>query len=534
MNLNLFRQYLTSQEFERKLSTRLERLQRAEMNPVERTSIMIEIMNDPIFFINTFAVVYEPRLSENPDLPMFLFPYQEEVVYKLLQAEERGEDLLIEKTRDMGITWVMLWYILWRWLTKDKFYALLGSRKEEEVDNKSPQSLFGKLRYGYYSLPQWIRPDKFHKSEHDVFMKLINPNKQSYIDGESANPNFGRGKRTSLVYCDELFFWRFARESWRSCIDTSPCRIGVSTAVPSTFARNLRNSMEEQHKLVTLNWDKHPFKDKEWYENEEKRRGSDALAIEGELNISYLADPEYAYYPDVQNCPVRKIEYNPSLPLYVGTDFGSQDKTAFSWWQRDVNNFYCIEAIERKNKKLSWFYPFLKKGYDFENAEEYDIINKFTQEHFKIKKSDYLKDELELIKKINTWNMPVMYCGEVAHKQKMIKSNTSIFQELGGIGIYLRINDNGFTHPVRRTSTKKLLTRAIFADGTGALDVYDALLNSHYPLARANSTGSEGNDKPVHDEWADLRSSVENFAVNIIVNKTGIKEFAYTKLYKHK
>jgi hypothetical protein len=531
MRVELFRQYLGSQEFERKLNSRIERLQQAELNPVERTSVYVDIQEDPITFINLFGLVYEPRLPESPDVPFFLFPYQEEVIYKMLEAEIKGQDLLIEKTRDMGVTWTLVWYYIWRWLTKDRWYGLMGSRKEEEVDNKSPQSLFGKVRYGIYSMPKWIRPPKFKKSEHDTFMKLVNPDRMSYIDGESANPNFGRGKRTSMIYLDELFFWKFARESWRSCIDTSPCRIGVSTPKSSSFARNLRESFEEQGRLMTLDWHKHPFKDEEWYKNETKRRQDDPLGVEAELNISYLSDPEYAYYPEILNCPLRELSYSEGMPLYLGLDFGAQDKTAISYWQRDTQNFFCLDAIERKNKKLSWFYPFLKQGIDFEKQDIYEFINKFTHEKFVIDKHDYLQAERDMIKKFNSWKPPVMYCGEVAHKQKMIKSNTTIQQELAGIGIPLRIRDDGFKHKVRREATKRMLTRSIFDKNTGALDVYDALANSHYPIGRMNATSDDALDKPVHDEWADLRASVENLAVNLVLNVGAIRDIVYRKYH---
>ena len=108
MNLNLLRENFKSPEFERKMLTRLERLQKAEINPVERVNLMMDCQEDPFYFIDTFGVVYEPRLSEMSDIPFFMFDYQKEVVMRILMAEEKGEDLLIEKTRDMGITWTLI------------------------------------------------------------------------------------------------------------------------------------------------------------------------------------------------------------------------------------------------------------------------------------------------------------------------------------------------------------------------------------------------------------------------------------------
>ena len=529
MDISLLRKYLDSQEFDRRINHRIERLQEAEANPVARFTIFQDCAEDVFTFIDLFGVVYEPRLPESPDIPLFLFPHQRKIIERLLKAEENGEDLFIEKTRDMMATWTVLWYMLWRWRFKNKWYGLVGSRKEEEVDDKTPQSLFGRLRYMLYALPIWMRPARFRKSEHDLHMKLINPEMTSYLDGESANPDFARGSRAAMIFLDELFFWRFARESWRSCTDASPCRIAVSTAKPSSFARHFSQSFGDQGRKLTLDWKEHPFKDEEWFKREETRRAVDPLSVLGELSISYEADPENAYYPETMLCDVRDLDYDPNKPLYVGCDFGSQDKTAFVYFQRDMEFFYVVDGIEKRQKPLCWYYPFLKHGYDFTTVESYELENKFTHEKFTLRKRDYLPVELELIKRFNTWKLPVMYCGESAHRQHMIKSNTSVHQELAGIGIFLRINDMAVSHSVRRASTKKMLTKTVFSSMYGGLDVYDALLNSHFVSGRDNSSSMENKDKPVHDEYADIRSAVENFAVNIVSEGAKIREFSYRR-----
>ncbi|MEM5784972.1 MAG: hypothetical protein QW469_00335 [Candidatus Aenigmatarchaeota archaeon] len=527
MNLNLFRKYLFSQNFEMKLNNRIERLQRAENNPVERASIYLECQDDVFTFIDLFGVVLEPRLPESPDVPFFLFDYQRELIYRILEAEEKGEDLLIEKTRDMGVTWTIIWYMIWRWLFKDRWYALIGSRKEEEVDNKTPQSLFGKIRYAYYSLPKWIRPAKFRKSDHDIHLKFINPDRMGMIEGESANPYFGRGKRASFLYMDELFFWKFVRESWRSSTDVSPCRIAVSTAYPTSFARALRESFANQNKLITLDWRSHPLKDEEWYQNELKRREVDPLSVESELEIKYTIDPTLAYYPEVQNCPIEDFDYNSDLPLYIGLDFAVRDNSAIVYVQRDKNFIYFLDVYQNNNKPLHFYYPFLKQGFDFTKQPTFEVVNKFTNEKFVLDRKNYSQSDIEFIARFNKWKSPVFYAGEVAHRQKMFKSNTSIAQELAGIGIYLRVNPNAITHPIRRNAVKKILPISKFSSKYNASEIYDALLFSHYP--KISDTTIEPKDKPVHDEYADIRAAVENFACNI--TSTGqIKEFVYKKI----
>ena len=96
----------------------------------------------------------------------------------------------------------------------------------------------------------------------------------------------------------------------------------------------------------------------------------------------------------------------------------------------------------------------------------------------------------------------------------------------------LRVNELAVSHVTRRTAIKKMLVTTRFNDVEGSLDVYDALANSRYPQGRDNSTSDKYRDSPVHDpEIADIRSALENFAVNNVDMRTGaMKSFPYIKL----
>ena len=514
-----------------KLDARLERLQLAELNPIERINIISESRDDIFTFLNLFAMCYEPRLIESPEIPMFVFPHQQEIIYRCMEAEVNGHDLLIEKTRDMMATWTVLWYMLWRWRFTNRWYAIIGTRKEDECDDLTPKSLYGKLRYMFYGLPNWMKPEGFRKSDHDLHLKLINPETQGYLQGESANPNFARGGRSAMILMDELFSWKFARESWRAASQSSPCRIGISTPVASSFARSLRETMEANKTLLTLDWKMNPFKDEEWYKKEQERSKNDPLSIESELNISYQADPNGAYYPSVNNCSVRDFDYDPALPILIGLDFGAGDKTAIVYFQRDMKAFYCLDAMEQNQRSLYWFLPFLLHGYTFQDAEEYTIKNKFTKEDYVLKKKEYSNDQLDLIRRFNSWRIPSMYCGELAHTNRTQTVNSpvpmSIANLLSGFGIYLRYNTMGNSHPARRTAVIRMLATTSFSNKYGALDAYDALANSRFAPTRQNSAAE--NDDPVHDEYADLRASVENFAVNQNLNSAKTRAIPYRK-----
>ena len=61
---------------------------------------------DPLFFINGFGYTYDPRRQPFPKLPFILYPFQEEAVMEVAQAVG-SYDLLAEKSRDMGASWMI-------------------------------------------------------------------------------------------------------------------------------------------------------------------------------------------------------------------------------------------------------------------------------------------------------------------------------------------------------------------------------------------------------------------------------------------
>ena len=93
--------------------------------------------DNPIEFIQDFCITYDPRnaLKEIPTtMPFCLFPRQIELVdfiYSCLEDQQSG---LIEKTRDMGASWLMCAISVHLWLFKKGAAIGWGSRKEALVD----------------------------------------------------------------------------------------------------------------------------------------------------------------------------------------------------------------------------------------------------------------------------------------------------------------------------------------------------------------------------------------------------------------
>lgn len=222
-----------------------------------------------LYWINLFGWTYRPKIvnasgketvltGAATHVPFITWKVQDEAILALIDSIEGGHDIAIDKSRDMGATWICLMVFLWFWLFKGNTSFLVLSRKEGLVDRRgSMDSLFEKLRYAIKWLPNWMQP----KDVRDRYMHLENVDNGSVIDGESTNKDAGQASRSTATLLDE-----FARVPDGEAIDvatadTTACRVFNSTpgAPNAHFTRIVR---AKRCKLMPLPWWRHPEKGK--------------------------------------------------------------------------------------------------------------------------------------------------------------------------------------------------------------------------------------------------------------------------------
>lgn len=217
---------------------------------------------DVLFAFNTFFVTYDPRLKGGKDVPFVTYPFQDETILEINRCIEQGENLFADKSRDMGMTYMVLYVFLWRWLTRRGESFKIGSRKEDYVDKPGDMdSLFEKLRYQLKFLPYFLLPRGWDFRKNSAFMRLMNPELGCSIIGEATNADFARGGRNVAVFFDEFEAWdETAEQAWRSATDSTRCKMVVGTPKGSgnKFAELSRTS-EVKNKLHLL-WHRHPLK----------------------------------------------------------------------------------------------------------------------------------------------------------------------------------------------------------------------------------------------------------------------------------
>lgn len=205
---------------------------------VLQKKIIEECAANPLFFFNTLAWTYNPKkvgtiLGEH--LPFVTYPYQDETILDIVDAIESGMDVGVEKSREMGWSWVLVGFQLWGFLFKG-WASLYGSYKENYVDeNGNMDSHFERIRYMIERLPEWITPDDMISKYMGVTSREIGGG----IAGDSG-ANFGTGGRRKFVAMDEFALWAEAKKAIRKTRDVAGTRLigGCITENSLLFGEN--------------------------------------------------------------------------------------------------------------------------------------------------------------------------------------------------------------------------------------------------------------------------------------------------------
>jgi len=496
-----FQDYLSSSEYTEKIILRLKINDACNRNSEAKikTWNLCARPDAPVegckFFINNFGFTFDPRPHANPNnLPFVTFEYQDEAIAWLIQHIDNGTDGLIEKSRDMGISWIVFVYVsVWYWIFRDGVNILLGSYKEALVDNRTKDSLFGMIDYAVDSLPKWILPKGFNKEKHRTQMKLMNPANGNLISGDTMNPDFGRGTRKTVIMFDELGSWDYAKDAWESAGDSTSCRIANSTPKGYNFYAMLRESGID---VLTLHWKRHPLKDQEWYEYECSRRTEEEVAQE--LDISYNKSQEGRVYPEWNDDNVEQglFPYDDSLPVYVGWDFGNTDDTAIVWAQPFHGKLRIVDAYRNTGKTIDFYVPF--------------ITGITPSDGYK-----YTKTDLEKIADHKYWKRGTHF-GDPAGRFKNAVSNETVISVLKSNGINVNFDDRWKEFQIRKTAVKLLVRDGIQLNLNADTKYFGICISqASYPQVKNQGIQEVRSIKPKHDYTSHYRSAFEYLALGI-------------------
>lgn len=309
---------------------------------------------DPAYWISNYVFTYDPRLAE-PFIKFKLFPRQEEMVHWLELRQDTRSSGCVEKSRDVGATWIISAFLLHRWLWYEGFAGGVGSRKLEYVDNiGDPKSIFEKLRMILRKLPNWMMPYGFEWKKHSLEGRLINPAMQSSIIGEGG-AQIGRGGRTSMYVVDEFNYLEKPDLAEAALRDNTNVVIYVGTPNGLVGIAEKRKTLP----LFTFHWKDDPRKNTwkredgltgqgpgapvgaiyPWYEEQKiAHRGSEWILAQ-EIDIDYLG----AGHPRFDRTYLAEIQQEQPAPLYEEMPWNSSwSATVKTWKEAKHGRRYAI------------------------------------------------------------------------------------------------------------------------------------------------------------------------------------------------
>jgi hypothetical protein len=294
-------------------------LRLAEDRPIWRQILWKMCQRDIVFYVNVFCWTFDPREDVDPlegddeeedalffaenlvarpkEVPFILYDYQEESLRTLVAAIRRGRDVAIEKSRDMGASWVCLVALEWLWKFQRGQCFLLVSRTEDFVDKKNnPDCLFWKLDFLQTTQPLWLVP-----ATKRAKLSLWNGETCSSFNGSSTTGETARGGRQTAILLDEFASVPDGKAMLAATRDATSCRIFNST--PKGTENAFYSIIIKIKRKIRMHWSKHPTKALGLYSSEKV----------GDRWVLKKLDQEYEFpekYPFILDGKLRSPWYD--------------------------------------------------------------------------------------------------------------------------------------------------------------------------------------------------------------------------------
>jgi hypothetical protein len=185
--------------------------------------------------------------------------------------------LILLKARQLGLTWLVLAYAVWRMIFFPGYQVVALSKKE----TPDAKELVRRVKFIFSALPDWMIKEKKKGAESLVWeatalsVTVSHPGKEpSVLISMSSSPDAGRSFTANLVLLDEWAYQQWAEDIYTAAYPTinRPSGgqvIGLSTAARLTFFETVWKDAvkgKSKFKAIFLPWWTDPRRNQEWYE----------------------------------------------------------------------------------------------------------------------------------------------------------------------------------------------------------------------------------------------------------------------------
>jgi hypothetical protein len=254
-----------------------------------------------IYFLHTYVWIFNATVGAW--IPFQLWPAQVGVLRDLLAHLLNA----ILKARQLGFTWLVLGYCLWRMLFRPISSIGLFSKGDREA-----QELLDRLKKMHDRLPEWMRQRVVVSNGHTF----------EFASGSIARalPTTGGESFTfSVIFCDEISRFDNAAElliAVKPTIDAGGQMIIGSiidkdrlSEAPAKMMKAAWRGENGWH-FIFLPWNANPNRDQTWYDavfaDALARHGGDIAGAQDEVFTQYPKSPDECFSPRSQN---KRIPY---------------------------------------------------------------------------------------------------------------------------------------------------------------------------------------------------------------------------------
>lgn len=281
---------------------------RCKRSPAFRKKVLAIAKNDILFFFAAFCYLQEPRIYDNQGrirpskIPFIPWPHQIPVILALRAALGR-EDVVVEKSRDEGMSWTAILMAIHDWLfVANTKIGLVSSTENLSDDPDNMDSLGAKVDWELEQMPEFLVGPRRERAQGYNHGYLRNASKHSWrnlrnrttINAFAGGGDLGRGGRYLWFLLDEL-----ASKQWRRGDKDIDAMFSTSKATQSRFLLSTpsgptgayHDAVHEPSNVVRLQI--------RWSDNPTKNRGLYRM----EHGVPVAIDPEYNPLPPEYDPP---------------------------------------------------------------------------------------------------------------------------------------------------------------------------------------------------------------------------------------
>ena len=301
-----------------------------------RKKAMLFLKKHMVKFVENFVNI-ESKEDGGSIVPFKLWPEQK----RALKSIAGNRLNVILKARQLGITWLVLAYAVYKMLFWVGFSVIALSKTEEDA-----KELIRRMGIILEYMPEIIQPQGKEPAGWTGLTYKLNAlyitifrqdGLESTFKAFPSSPSAGRSHTANLLLLDEWGFQEFARRIWTAVYPTinRPTGgqvIGLSTIERGTLFEEIFVSDNNFNKIF-LSWSADPNRDMAWYEQTAKDLGGDVMAEYPSTVEEALTIPGGAYFPEVKSfIHIKKpLDYIPDyFRRYVCLDYGL-DMLAAHW-----------------------------------------------------------------------------------------------------------------------------------------------------------------------------------------------------------